>query len=100
MDGVIESFDRDKNMRINKTDDQYKTGQVKGVSDKKFPAIYTTAEITYVANPSKDFEMKLYLFVVDCGVNQYFIQATTTKPVRGTREKQILDMIKSLIARK
>ena len=40
---------------------KYKTGQVNG-PDKKWPAIYTTLDMTLKASP-KDFEMKFYLFV-------------------------------------
>ena len=98
MDSVIDSYEETKVLTVRKVDD-YKSGTVKGVGNKKFPAIYTVADITVTAQP-RDFELKYYLFVIDTGSAQYFMQASTTKPVRPAREKQILSMVKSLIARK
>lgn len=74
-----------------------KTGQVEG-PDRKWPAIFTTLEATVVKEEAS-FEMKFYLFVFDTGSNLYLMQATATLPVREAREKQIYELIRSIVAR-
>lgn len=73
-----------------------KTGEVAGKS-RKWPAIYTTVEAT-VKKGEESFEMRFYLFLFDTGTKLYLIQASTTKPIRESREKQIFDLLRSLIA--
>ena len=97
MDSVVTNFENSKELEFKKVD-EYKTGKIKGVA-KTFPAIFTTLDMTF-KGPKKDFEMKYYLFVFDTGDTQYLAQATTTKPVWDVREKQIMSVIKTLIARK
>ena len=74
-----------------------KTGQVEG-ADRKWPAIFTTLEATVVKGDAS-FEMKFYLFVFDTGSTLYLMQASTTLPVREAREKQIYDLIRSIVAK-
>lgn len=95
MDDLVNNFDQNEHLIFHKAG-EYKSGQVKGVN-QKFPAIFTTLDVTFKAGP-KDFEMKYYLFAFDTGDSQYFLQASSTKPVRGVREKQIMDLIRSIIA--
>lgn len=75
-----------------------KTGQVKGIGEKKWPAIFTTAE-AIVKKGRDEFEMRFYLLVFDTGERLYFVQASTTIPVREAREEQIYDMIRSIVAK-
>lgn len=76
----------------------YKTGQVKGVGEKKWPAIFTTIEAE-VEKGTDTFEMKFYLLVFDVGDHLYLFQASTTRPIREAREKQIFELIQSIIAK-
>ncbi|MDF1752253.1 MAG: hypothetical protein P1U89_05680 [Verrucomicrobiales bacterium] len=96
LDEIIEEFEVSESIKV-KHAANYKSGQVNGVG-KKFPAIFSTLDVTLIANP-KDFEMEFYLFVFDTGDVQYFIQASSTKPVRDIRKKQIMSLIRSLVAR-
>lgn len=75
-----------------------KTGQVRGPGEKKWPAIFTTAEAT-VKKGEEEFPMRFYLMVFDTGDRLYFVQASTTKPVREARERQIYEMIRSIVAK-
>ena len=97
LESTINNFDQNEALTLGKVE-AHKTGQIKGVG-KKFPAIYSTFDATLKAKP-KDFEMKFYLFVFDAGAVQYLIQASSTKPVWDVREKQIMTMIRSVVARK
>jgi hypothetical protein len=42
--------------------------------------------------------MRFYLFVFDTGKNLYLVQASTTQPVRESREAQIYEFLRSLVA--
>ncbi|MEX2580365.1 MAG: hypothetical protein WD342_15005 [Verrucomicrobiales bacterium] len=43
--------------------------------------------------------MKFYLLVFDTGTNLYFLQTSTTRPVREARERQIYEFIRSIVAK-
>lgn len=75
-----------------------KTGQIQGPGDKKWPAIYVTLEGDLDAKPAP-FKMKFYLMIFDLGDQMILIQSTTTRPVWDVRERQILEMIRSVVAR-
>lgn len=74
-----------------------KTGQVNG-PEKKWPAIFTTAEAD-IDTGEKEFPMKFYLMVFDTGTSLYFLQASTTLPVRDSHERMIYDLIRSIVAK-
>lgn len=97
MDGLVTNFEATEGLVFKKVS-EYKTGQVTGVEGKKYPAVFATLEMTLKGKP-RDFEMKFYLFVFDIGTTQYFMQGSSTKPVRDVRERQIMEMIRSLVAR-
>jgi len=97
MDLTVDQFEKNEGLEFQKIG-PYKTGQVKG-SKKPFPAIYTTMDMVFKAS-QKDIELKYYLLIFDVGAQQYFLQASINKPVWDVREKQILEMIQSLVARK
>jgi hypothetical protein len=95
MDGTIFNFEQ----RFKVTDDgEVKTGQVKGPGEKKWPAIFTTLEAEVVAGTEK-FEMKFYVLLFDTGSRIYTVQASTTKPVREARERQVYELIRSIVAK-
>jgi hypothetical protein len=100
MDLTIANFDADERFHLKKVDD-YKTGQVNGIKggrEKKWPAIFSQAEGT-VTRGDQFNEMRFYLLVFDVGDSMYFVQASTTIPVRMGREKEIMEMIRSIIAK-
>lgn len=73
-----------------------KTGEVPGKT-RKWPAIFTTVEAV-VKKGEETFEMRFYLFVFDTGKNLYLVQASTTQPIRESREAQIFEFLRSLVA--
>jgi len=73
-----------------------KTGEVPG-KIRKWPAIFTTVEAV-VKKGEETFAMRFYLFVFDTGKNLYLVQASTTQPVRESREAQIYEFLRSLVA--
>ncbi len=95
IDGTIANFEQ--RFEVEKVGES-KTGQVKGPGDKKWPAIFTTAEAT-VKKGREEFASRFYLLVFDTGERLYFLQASTTMPVREARERQIYDMIRSIVAK-
>jgi hypothetical protein len=100
MDLTIANFDVDKRFYLKKVDD-YKTGQVGGILDgaeKKWPAIFSQAE-GVVRKEGLDYEMRFYLLVFDVGDRVYFVQASTTIPVMVGRENEIMEMIRSIVAK-
>lgn len=100
MDLTIANFDVDKRFYLKKVDD-YKTGQVGGIldgSEKKWPAIFSQAE-GVVRKEGLDYEMRFYLLVFDVGDRVYFVQASTTLPVMVGRENEIMEMIRSIVAK-
>lgn len=95
MDGTIFNFEQ----RFEIADDgEVKTGQVQGPGEKKWPAIFTTLEAT-VTKGTESFEMRFYVLIFDTGERLYTVQASTTKPIREARERQIYEMIRSIIAK-
>lgn len=74
-----------------------KTGDVTG-PDGKWPGIFTAVEATVVKGETS-FEMKFYLLVFDTGTSLYLMQASTTLPVREARERQVYDLIRSIVAK-
>ncbi len=95
MDMTIASFEEE--FTIRKEADS-KTGQVKGPGEKKWPAIFKTMEAT-VTKGEKEFEMRFYLLIFDVGRDLYLLQATTTLPIRESRERQVYEFIRSLVAK-
>jgi hypothetical protein len=73
-----------------------KTGEVAGKS-RKWPAIFTTVEAK-VKKGGEVFGMRFHLFLFDTGSKLYLVQASTTKPIRESREKQIFELLRSLVA--
>ncbi len=98
MQDIIDAtiFNFEQRFEVEKVDEA-KTGQVQGPGEKKWPAIFTTAEAV-VKKGRDEFEMRFYLMVFDTGNRLYFVQASTTKPVREARERQIYEMIRSIAA--
>lgn len=96
IDSTIQNFE--ESFVIKREDETLKTGQVQGPGDKKWPAVFTTIEATLDAKP-KPFTFKFYLMIFDTGSALYFIQASTTKPIRDVRERQIMELIKSIVAK-
>ncbi len=94
--GTILGFE--ESFEIKKEDETFKTGQVQGPGEKKWPAIFTSIEAKLDAKP-RPFTFKFYLMIFDTGTALYFVQASTTKPIRDIREKQIMDLIKSIVAK-
>lgn len=96
MDGFIDNF-ADNEALIFEGSSEIKTGQVQGV-DRKWPAVFATVDAQLEAKP-KNFEMKFYLFIFDTGSAQYYIQGSSTKPIWDVREKQIMSLIRSIVAK-
>ncbi len=94
INGIIENFD--KTFEMTKVDES-KTGQVEG-PEKKWPAVFSVAEGKFTKE-EKEFEMKFYILIFDTGTGLYFLQASTTMPVRESRERQIYELIRSIIAK-
>jgi hypothetical protein len=46
-----------------------------------------------------DYEMRFYLLVFDLGERVYFVQASTALPVMVGRENEIMEMIRSIVAK-
>jgi hypothetical protein len=97
LNNLVDSFVANEGMKLNKVD-RHRTGVVNG-SDKKYPAIYTTMDVTLRAKPN-DFDIKFYLFVFDAGDTQYFMQGSCVKPIRAFRENQMMSLIRSLVVKK
>ena len=74
-----------------------KTGHVDGPA-RKWPGIFTIVEAE-VKKGDNTFTMKFYLLVFDTGSRLYLMQASTTLPVREARERQIYELIRSLVAK-
>ena len=74
-----------------------KTGDVAG-PERKWPGIFTTVEASVVKG-DETFEMKFYLLVFETGSRLYLLQASTTLPVREARERQVYELIRSLVAK-
>lgn len=94
LDATIANFEQTFEMR---KVDESKTGQVNG-PDKKWPAIFTTAEGFY-KDEEKEFGMKFYILIFDTGTGLYFLQASTTLPMRDAHERMIYDLIRSIVAK-
>lgn len=77
--------------------DKTKTGEIDG-PERKWPGIFTIVEAE-VKKGDKTFAMKFYLLVFDTGSRLYLMQASTTLPVREARERQIYELIRSLVAK-
>ncbi len=95
LDSTIENYA--KQFKLSK-ESKPKTGTINGPGEKKWPAIYVSLEGDMDAQPVP-FRMKFYLMIFDVGDAQYLIQATSTRPIWDVRERQILEMIRSVVAR-
>lgn len=94
LDATIANFEQTFEM---KNVEESKTGQVDG-PEKKWPAIFTTAEGFY-EKEEKEYGMKFYILIFDTGSSLYFMQASTTLPVRDSHERMIYDLIRSIVAK-
>ncbi len=74
-----------------------KSGEVPGKAEK-WPAIFTTLEATFRKSAEEVSEMRFYVFLFDTGERLYLVQASTTKPVRESRERQIYHFLRSIVA--
>ncbi|MEM9283085.1 MAG: hypothetical protein AAGA96_14760 [Verrucomicrobiota bacterium] len=92
--GTIANFD--ETFEMTRVDDEV-TGEVRGV-DQKWPAIFCTAE-GIVEKGTDEFAMRFYLLVFDTGTGLYFVQASTTLPVRQASESEIYELIRSIVAK-
>ena len=95
MDMTIEGFEKQFTIR---KEAKSSTGQVQGPGEKKWPAIFKTMEAT-VEKGDDRFEMRFYVMIFDTGTWLYLIQGTTTIPVRDSREKQVYELIRSIVAK-
>ncbi len=77
---------------------KYKKGKVKGI-DKEHEAIFATVEGTHERNEKTSFEMKFYLLAFNVEDRYYLLQASTTMPIREARERQIYELIRSIVAK-
>ncbi len=75
---------------------EYKSGKIKGPG-KECKAIFATLELEWEGK-SKSLPFRFYLTMFDVGDTLYLIQASTQKPVKKEREKEILTMIRSVTA--
>lgn len=75
---------------------EYKWGKVKGPA-KEWNAIFTTLELEMVGKP-ENIPFRFYLTIFDTGTALYLIQASTVKPLKADREREIIAMIRSVIA--
>ena len=94
MDGAVKNFETA--FEVKKVSD-YKTGQVQG-PNKKWPAIYATMELEMKTNRDP-IPFRFYVMIFDTGTELFMIQGSTMKPIRDVREKEILKMFKSVIAK-
>lgn len=95
IDATVVNFEERFTIR---SEEEPKTGQVAGPGEKKWPAIFKTFE-GEMERGDKVFAMKFYLLIFDNGTDLYLLQASTTLPVRDAREKQIFEMIRSIVAK-
>lgn len=77
---------------------KYKKGKVKGI-DKEHQAIFATVEGTHEREDKSTFEMKFYLLAFNVEDRYYLFQASTTMPIREARERQIYELIRSIVAK-
>ncbi|MEC5129243.1 hypothetical protein VSU19_20955 [Verrucomicrobiales bacterium BCK34] len=77
---------------------KYKKGKVKGI-DKEHQAIFATVEGTHERDDETSFEMKFYLLTFNVEDRYYLMQASTTMPIREARERQIYELIRSIVAK-
>lgn len=74
------------------------TGQAQGPGEKKWPAIYKSFEAEFDRG-DQVFGMRFYLYVFDTGSWLYTWQGSATLPVREVREAQMIEIIRSTIAK-
>ena len=77
---------------------KYKKGKVKGIG-KEHQAIFATVEGTHERDDETSFEMKFYLLAFNVEDRYYLLQASTTMPIREARERQIYELIRSIVAK-
>lgn len=77
---------------------KYQKGKVKGIG-KEHEAIFATVEGTHERADKNSFEMKFYLLAFEVENRYYLLQASTTMPIREARERQIYDLIRSIVAK-
>ncbi len=94
LDGTIANFEA--NFQV-KNVGETRTGNVPGKS-RQWPAIFTTIEATYAKSERESFEMRFYVFIFDLGEKLYFVQASTTKPIRESREAQVYEFLRAISA--
>ncbi|MDA7926412.1 hypothetical protein N9B21_00060 [Verrucomicrobiales bacterium] len=77
---------------------KYKKGKVKGI-EKEHDAIFATVEGIHEKADKSTFEMKFYLLAFNVEDRYYLLQASTTMPIREARERQIYELIRSIVAK-
>jgi len=75
-----------------------KDGQVKGKDGKSWVAVFTTFEAEG-REKKQIFAWKFYLLLFDLGDRLVMTQATTTLPVRQSREREIMETLRSIVAK-
>lgn len=75
-----------------------KKGKVRGI-DKEHQAVFATVEGAHERDDGSTFELKFYLLAFNVENRFYLMQASTTMPIRGAREKQIYELMRSIIAK-
>lgn len=77
---------------------KYKKGKVKG-TDKEHQAVFATVEGTHERDDKTTFEMRFYLLAFNVENRYYLMQGSTAMPIRGARERQIYELIRSIVAK-
>ena len=93
MDGAVKNFENAFDV---KKVSKYATGQIQG-PNKKWPAIYATMELEMKTNRDP-IPFRFYVVVFETKSQIYMIQGSTMSPIREVREKEIIKMMKSVIA--
>ena len=78
--------------------EEFKTGQVKGPGEKKWPAIYAVLDAD-LDKGDKEFKMRFFLMIFDTGDGLYQFQGSTVFPVSRSLEMAILDLMRSIVAK-
>jgi len=95
LDATVANFE--KEFRFTE-DGEVRQGTVKGIGEKRWPGIFTTFEAE-AENDSKTFRWKFYRLIFDTGDRIVLVQATTTIPLRQSRDRQVMDAIRSLVVK-
>jgi len=75
---------------------EYTWGKIKGPT-KEWSAVFVTLELEWEGKP-KNLFFRFYLTMFETDSDLYLIQASVQKPLKKDREKEILAMIRSVVA--